>query len=186
MQLSKHLTLQIASASATATARKIPNVPTGSAIDSLKLLGKNIYDPIIDKFGPVQVTSGFRTLALNNAIGGAKDSQHMRGEALDLVSIKPGTNNADLFNFVRQNLPFDQLIWEFGTDKNPAWIHVSYNTRGSRQRQEIILARKVNGATKYTPFGTGNFFFQANKPESKLASGTILSLLVIGYFLHKK
>lgn len=93
----------------------------------------------------------FRSEALNTAIGGAKGSQHCAnsGSALDIDATGSKTN-ADLFHYIKDNLTFDQLIWEFGDDKQPAWIHVSYK-RGAN-RGQVLKAKKVSRKTKYIPF----------------------------------
>ena len=90
----------------------------------------------------------FRSAALNEAIGGAKSSQHMKGQAMDLDDVYGYKTNAEMYHWIKENLNFDQLIWEFGTDTNPNWIHVSYvNDEDNRNR--CLKAYKENGRTKY-------------------------------------
>ena len=88
---------------------------------------------------------------MNKAIGGSKTSQHCKGEAIDIDMDGTSITNAQIFNYIKDNLNFDQLIWEFGTASNPDWVHVSYNSTG-KQRKQILKALKVNGKTSYAPY----------------------------------
>jgi len=100
------------------------------------------------------VVSGYRSKGLNDAISGSsQSSQHMRGEAfdLDLDGTFNGVNNAQLFEYIHSHLSFDQLIWEFGTDTSPAWIHVSYKVSG-KNRKNVFKSEKDNGKVEYKPF----------------------------------
>jgi len=120
-----------------------------------------VFQPIRDHFGvPIRISSGYRSAALNKAIGGAgktingvyvPSSQHCTGEAVDIDMDGTSVTNAQIFNYIKENLNFDQLIWEFGTDTNPDWVHVSYNSDGA-QRKQILKAIKKGGATSYLPF----------------------------------
>ena len=152
MQLSPHLSLAEMVRSSTAKRRGIRNLPTPEALVNMKILAEKIFEPVRQHFGvPIYVTSGYRCKALNDAIGGSPTSQHMQGEAMDIDmdGTTNGVTNAMIFNYIRHNLDFDQLIWEFGTASNPDWVHVSYESRGT-QRKQVLLAKKVNGRTKYT------------------------------------
>lgn len=122
----KHFTLKELTRSATAAKLGIDNTPDPTAVRNLTLLVDNILDPLREKFGePIYVNCGFRCDALNEAVGGALGSQHKYGEAADITA-KDQSKNARLFQIIRDELPFDQLIWEKGNDKFPAWVHVSY------------------------------------------------------------
>ena len=91
---------------------------------------------------PIFISSGYRSKALNEAIGGSKTSQHSKGEAIDIdMDYRNGPENEDIFHYIRENLPFDQLIWEFGTDSRPDWVHVSYK-KGGPQRGQILNSQK--------------------------------------------
>jgi len=155
MKLSKNLTLEEVTNSLTAKRLGINNQPTPEHLENLKSLAQNIFQPIREHFGkPINVSSGYRSKELNEATPGAsKTSQHSKGEALDLDqdSMNTKITNKMVFDFIKDNLEFDQLIWEFGTDQNPDWVHVSYKSKGS-QRKQILKAVRVNGKTKYKPF----------------------------------
>ena len=152
MQLSKNLSLAEVIRSETAKRKGISNMPTEAHILNLKLVAEKIFQPIREHFGkPIHVSSGYRTKALNDAIGGRLTSQHCSGEALDLDMHGTDITNAQVFNFIKDNLDFDQLIWEFGTDSNPNWVHVSYESSG-KQRKQILKAIKPGGKTSYVPY----------------------------------
>ena len=137
MQLSKNLSLKEAIKSNTASRLGIDNRPEDWEIDNLRAIAENVFQPIRDHFGvPVGVSSGYRSKKLNKAIGGSKYSQHMIGEALDLdADIYGRITNADIFNYVKENLEWDQMIWEFGDDDEPNWVHISYKSRGTNRKQ---------------------------------------------------
>ena len=122
----KYFTIKELSRSATADKMHIDNTPDATAVRNLTLLVDNILDPLREKFGkPIYVNRGYSNPYVNKAVGGADDSQHQYGEAADITAQNP-SDNAELFRIIEEELPFDQLIWEKGNDKFPAWIHVSY------------------------------------------------------------
>ena len=140
MKLSKNFTLE----ELCQTNTGLPNVPNTDEKIALKHLAENVLQPLRDLFrAPIIVTSGFRSEAVNKAVGGAPTSQHRKGEAADLDS----SDNAELFLLIRKYTLFDQLIWEFGNDEQPDWVHVSYKTEGNRK--EVLRSYKENGVTKY-------------------------------------
>lgn len=152
MQLSKNLSLAEVIRSETAKRRGVSNMPTDAHIANFKLLAEKVFQPIRDHFGvPIHISSGYRSAALNKAIGGAASSQHCSGEAIDIDMDGTSVTNAQIFNYIKDNLEFDQLIWEFGTDANPDWVHVSYESTG-KQRKQMLKAIKSGGATKYLPY----------------------------------
>jgi len=161
MQLSKNLSLAEVTRSETAKRRGVSNMPTEAHIANFKLLAEKVFQPIREHFGvPIHISSGYRSAALNKAIGGAgktingvyvPSSQHCQGEAIDIDMDGTSVTNAAIFNYIKDNLEFDQLIWEFGTDANPDWVHVSYESTG-KQRKQILKAIKKGGATSYLPF----------------------------------
>lgn len=146
----KYFTIQELSKSITAQNKRIDNTPGLVETENLIFLVDNVLDPTREKFGkPIIVNSGFRCEKLNKIIGGAKNSQHVTGEAVDIQSIGD-VFNKQLFDLIKDNIPFDQLIWEFGNDYQPDWIHVSLKKEGNRH--EILKAIKINGKTKYIKF----------------------------------
>ena len=148
MILSKNLSLAEVMKSATAIKHGIANEPSLEHLTNLKAVAINIVQPCRDYFGkPLAVTSGYRSPELNDLIGGSKRSQHSKGEALDLdAQVYGGFTNAELFHYIKDNLEFDQLIWEFGNDQEPDWIHCSYTTNN---RGEVLRAYRHNGKTRY-------------------------------------
>lgn len=154
MQISKHLSLAEVSRSETAKRKGINNTPSGEHLDNFKKLAENIFEPIREHFAvPIHLSSGYRSKELNAAIGGASSSQHCSGEAIDIDmdGSASGVTNKDVFNYIKDKLNFDQLIWEFGTDSNPDWVHVSYESTG-KQRKQILKAVKSGGKTSYLPY----------------------------------
>ena len=151
MKLSKNLSLSEVTKSNTAIKKGISNNPTHEHLDNLVKLAANIFQPIRESLGvPIGISSGYRSRELNNIIGGSASSQHCKGEALDLdADIFGGCTNEDIFEYIKDNLVFDQLIWEFGDNENPNWVHVSY-TDTEENRMMILKAEKVRGRTKYT------------------------------------
>lgn len=148
MKLSKNLSLNEMLRSETAKRKGIENLPNENHIENMRLLAENVFQPIRACFrSPIYISSGFRSEKLNIAIGGSETSQHCEGEAMDIDNDYTSVKNVDIFNFIRNNLDFDQLIWEYGDDKNPAWVHVSYKKTGNRR--EVLRVEKKNGKTKY-------------------------------------
>jgi hypothetical protein len=155
MKLSEHLSLAEVIRSETAKRQGISNMPTEEHIANFKLLAENVFEKIRNNFRcPIHISSGYRSKELNACTKGASaTSQHSTGEAvdLDMDGSANGVTNKMVFNYIKDNLEFDQLIWEFGTDKNPDWVHVSYESKG-KQRKQILKAYKAGGATKYKPY----------------------------------
>ena len=152
MQLSKNLSLAEMIRSESAKRNGISNMPTEEHLSNMKKLAINVFQPIREHFNvPIHISSGYRSLALNNAIKGSKTSQHCTGEAMDIDMDGTTISNAQIFNWIKNNIVFDQMIWEFGTDSNPDWVHVSYESTG-KQRKQILKATKKNGKTVYTNY----------------------------------
>ena len=152
MQLSKNLALSEVTRSETAKRRGISNMPTPEHIENFKKLAENVFQPIRDHFGvPIRISSGYRSKELNTAIGGSLSSQHCQGEAIDIDMDGTTVKNSEIFNYIKDNLNFDQLIWEFGTDTNPDWVHVSYDSSG-KQRKQILVAKRNGSKTTYIPY----------------------------------
>jgi zinc D-Ala-D-Ala carboxypeptidase len=149
MQLSKNLSLAEVIRSETAKRKGISNMPTEAHIENFKLLAEKVFQPIREHFGvPIHISSGYRSAALNTAIKGSGSSQHCSGEAIDIDMDGTAITNAQIFNYIKENLEFDQLIWEFGTDTNPDWVHVSYESTGKQRKMMLKAVKKGNG-TQY-------------------------------------
>jgi hypothetical protein len=150
--LSKYATLDECSRSVTASRLGIDNNPPLEVRDNLREICSKVFDPCREFVGgPLAIASGYRCPKLNKAVGGSKTSEHMLGQALDIdCDTFGGKTNAELFYFIKDNLDFNQLIWEFGTDKNPEWVHVSYSRLNNKKK--VIKATKVKGKTIYTIF----------------------------------
>lgn len=150
MIISEHLTLGELIRSESAKRAGLSNMPNAEQIENLKALAENIFEPIRNHFrAPIYISSGFRSAEVSALIkGAAKNSQHSRGEAIDIDMDGHSHNitNADIFYFIKQRLQFDQLINEF----NYSWIHVSY-TRNGKLRNQILDAVKENNVTIYKP-----------------------------------
>jgi hypothetical protein len=150
MKLSNNLDLSEVTRSESAKRNGISNMPTPEHIENFKVLAEKIFQPIREHFGvPIHISSGYRSKELNAKIGGSATSQHCKGEAIDIDmdGSTNGVTNKMVFDYIKDNLPFDQLIWEFGNDHNCDWVHVSYNKQ--KQRKQVLKAYKINGATKY-------------------------------------
>ena len=155
MQLSKYFTLAELTPSGTAKRLGIKNDPTPAHLECLKGLSVNILDKVREHFGkPIWVSSGYRSKALNEVTpGSSATSQHCTGEAADLDQDGRGTGvtNKMVFDYIKDHLTFDQLIYEYGTDTNPDWVHVSWESTG-KQRKQVLRCTRVNGKPVYTPY----------------------------------
>lgn len=149
MEISEHISYKEATRSNTAKRLGIDNNPGDYEVTNMVGLALNIFEPLRKWVGgPIKITSMYRCEELNLAIGGSKRSQHIEGRALDLDDTFGYKTNSEMFHYIKQNLNFDQLIWEFGDDNNPDWIHVSYiSDDGNRKR--AMRAERVDGKTKY-------------------------------------
>ncbi len=153
MKLSPHVSFREVVRSTTALRRGIENNPNQLQLDRIKLLCLMVFEPLRNHFDvPIFIASCFRSNLLNHAIGGAAGSQHManRGAAMDLdADVFGGITNADIFFWLMDNADFDQLIWEFGNDHQPDWVHVSYHA--GNNRRQVLKAVHVDGRTRYRP-----------------------------------
>jgi hypothetical protein len=150
MKLSKNFTLKELTKSDTAIRKGISNEPNTDEIEKLKLLCETILQPVRDKFGPVTVTSGYRSPELCQAIGSSVNSQHTKAEAVDFEV--EGVDNADVAYWIKDNIPnWDQMILEFYTPGQPnsGWIHCSITSK--LERKQFLSAYKEDGKTKYKP-----------------------------------
>lgn len=148
--LSEHLSIAELTRSESAKRLGLSNMPTEEHLDNLKKLADNIFEPIRNHFRcPILISSGYRSQGLNNAIGGVKGSDHLKGMAIDIDmdNTPNGVTNKMIFDYIKNNLKFRQLIWEFGDSENPDWVHISYNENDLKN--EILIATKHNGKTNY-------------------------------------
>jgi|SRR6056300_954906 len=148
MKISDHISMKEALRSNTAQRLGIDNMPDNETLVTMQVTAQHIFEPLRNHFNePIYISSFYRSPELNKAIGGSAKSQHCKGEAIDIDDVYSKASNADFFNYIKDKLEFDQLIWEFGDNENPAWVHVSYNLGKNRMR--ILKAIKENGRTKY-------------------------------------
>lgn len=154
MQLSKNLSLAEMLNSATGKRLGIVNVPNDEQLNNMEVLAVKIFQPIREHFNvPIHIISGYRSKALNKAVGGASNSQHTVGQAMDIDNDNTTITNAQIFNYIKSSLEFDQLIWEFGNSKNPDWVHVSFVAPGKgKNRKQVLIAKKIAGKTSYLNF----------------------------------
>ena len=155
MKLSEHLDLSEVTRSESAKRNGISNMPTAEHIANFKLLAEKIFEPIRNHFRvPIIISSGYRSKELNASLKGASlTSQHCQGEAIDIDmdGTPHGVTNRMVFDYIKDNLNFDQLIYEFGDANNPDWVHVSYESTGN-QRKQILRATRSNGKTAYSAY----------------------------------
>ncbi len=146
--ISKHISDKEGVYSRTALRRGIDNTPTKEHKVNMVELAENIFEPLrMYVGGPIKINSFYRSPELNKAIGGSSKSQHCNGQAIDIDDTFGRMTNAEMFRFIKDHLDFDQIIWEFGNDKNPNWVHVSYV--GKENRNRCLKAYKEKGKTKY-------------------------------------
>jgi len=149
-KISKHISGREAIESYTAKRKNIENIPSEYELVNMVAVAENVFEPLREWVGgPIKINSFFRSAELNKAIGGSSKSQHCQGRAIDLDDVYGHKTNAEMFNYIKNNLDFDQLIWEFGNDENPNWVHVSYVSEDGNRRR-CLKAEKVNGKTTYS------------------------------------
>ena len=147
--ISKHISYKEAVYSRTAQRRDIYNHPENDQADNMRLIAEQVFEPLRSWVGgPIKINSFFRSPELNKAIGGSGKSQHCHGQAIDLDDTFGRATNAEMFEFIKKNLDFDQIIWEFGDDDNPDWVHVSY-VSPDQNRNRCLKAYKKSGRTNY-------------------------------------
>jgi len=149
MNLSKNFTLKEMTMSTTAMRLGIDNEPSLDVVVNLMKLANNVLQPLRDHMKQsIRINSGYRSEELNKRVGGSKTSQHCKGEAAD---ISCDGRNTEMFNYIKDNLGFDQLIWEYGDMSTPDWVHVSY--REGANRGDVLIAKRKNGKTVYEKYG---------------------------------
>ena len=148
-KISKHISYHEGTYSRTAERRDLDNTPNKEQLKCMKEVAENLFEPLrkwVD--GPIKINSFFRGEPVNTAIGGSARSQHMKGQAIDIDDTFGHKTNAEMYHYIKDNLDFDQMIWEFGTDENPNWLHISWVSHRPN-RKKLTIAKKVNGRTKY-------------------------------------
>jgi zinc D-Ala-D-Ala carboxypeptidase len=149
MHLSEHITYKEATHSYTAKRLAIDNIPKEEHIWNMIMLASDLFEPLREWVGgAIKINSFYRSEELNTAISGSSRSQHCNGQAIDIDDCYGHKTNAEMFNYIKEHLEFDQLIWEFGDDKNPDWVHVSY-TSPLTNRKNVLRAYKQAGKTLY-------------------------------------
>ena len=149
MKISDHITYAEAIHSNTAKRKSIDNTPSEVQVLSMKLLADKIFEPLRKWVGgPIKVNSFFRSVTLNEAIGGVASSQHCKGQAIDIDDVYGYKSNAEMYKWIQENLDYDQMIWEFGTDTQPNWVHISYVSK-EENRNKCLKAYKEHNRTKY-------------------------------------
>lgn len=151
MKLSENLSLAECTKSLTAKRLGINNEPDEWVTENLRQVAVNVFQPVRDCLGvPIHVSSGYRSPELNKAIGGSVRSQHVEGRALDLdADVFGGCTNSEIFECIRENVEFDQLIWEFGDQDNPDWVHVSFVYDGLNRGRCLKACRDDQGKVYY-------------------------------------
>jgi len=147
--ISKHISYKEGVYSITAIRKGINNEPNEEQLSNMKIVAEKIFEPVRIHFNtPIKVNSFFRSPDLNKAIGGSTKSQHCKGQAIDIDDTYGNVTNAEMYYWIKENLDFDQMIWEFGDDDNPNWVHVSY-VSPEENRNRCLKAYKDKGKTKY-------------------------------------
>jgi zinc D-Ala-D-Ala carboxypeptidase len=148
-RISEHISYKEGNKSNTALRLGINNTPSDYAFTNMVGVAYNVFEPL-RKFvgGPIRINSFYRCEELNRAIGGSSRSQHCEGRAIDLDDTFGHKTNAEMYQYIKENLSFDQLIWEFGDETNPDWIHVSYVSE-DENRKRCLRAERINGKTSY-------------------------------------
>ena len=148
--ISEHVSYKEGTFSITATRLGFDNDPNDDHLMCMVNIAEEIFEPLRKYVGgPIKINSFFRGLKLNKAIGGSKKSQHMKGQAMDIDDNYGHATNAEMYHWIKENLDFDQLIWEFGDDDNPNWVHVSYVSKEDN-RNRCLRASKNDSTTLYS------------------------------------
>jgi len=150
-KISKHITYKEATHSNYAKQYKIANKPSSEDIENMELLAEKVFEPLREWVeAPIRVNSMFRSLELNSALKGAPRSSHMKGQAFDITSMG-GKTNLEMFHYIKSNLDFDQLIWEYGNE--PVWLHVSY-VNETENRGQVLVIKKSGVYHEWSPCKT--------------------------------
>ena len=149
-KISKHISYKEGVYSITAKRLGLNNKPDTYALVNMQVLAENVFEPLRKWVGgPIKINSFYRGEKLNKAIGGSSRSQHCQGRAMDIDDTYGHKTNAEMYNWIKENLDFDQMIWEFGTDENPDWVHISYVSE-EENRKRCLKAARLNDKTTYS------------------------------------
>lgn len=150
MKISKHISYREATHSETAKRLGIDNTPNEYQLQNMEIIAERIFEPLREWVGgAIKINSFFRNEETNRAISGsASKSMHIEGRAIDIDDVYGHKTNAEMYHYIKDNLDFDTLIWEFGDDNNPSWVHVSYIDEDFN-RHRCLKAIRENGKTKY-------------------------------------
>jgi hypothetical protein len=149
-RISPHVSYKEGVYSATALRRGLDNTPNAEQQKCMHEIANHLFEPLREWVGgAIKINSFFRGEPVNTAIGGSKYSQHMKGQAMDLDDTYGYKTNAEMYHYIRKNLDFDQLIWEFGDNENPNWIHVSWVSHRKNRKKLTIAYRDSYGRTRY-------------------------------------
>ena len=141
--ISKHVTYKEGTYSNTANRLGLANDPTEEQLENMKLVAEKVFEPLREHVShPIKINSFFRGPQLNKAIGGSHSSQHCKGQAIDIDDSYGNSTNAYMYEWIKKNLDYDQMIWEFGTDENPDWVHVSFVNEGVNRNRCLKAYRK--------------------------------------------
>jgi len=149
-RISKHISMKEGTYSVTAMRLGIDNTPGEYELTNMQTLAEKVFEPLREYVGkPIKINSFYRCEDLNKAIGGSTKSQHCEGRAVDIDDTYGYMSNADMFDWIKANLDFDQMIWEFGNENNPDWVHVSYISP-EENRRRCLKAERIDGKTVYS------------------------------------
>ena len=148
--ISEHISYKEGVYSITALRLGLDNDPTKAHLTNMELLAEKVFEPLRKHVGgPIKINSFYRGPELNKAIGGSANSQHCKGQAIDIDDVYGYMSNADMYEFIKNNLSFDQMIWEFGNSDNPDWVHVSYVNEEANRNRCLLAYKDENNKTKY-------------------------------------
>ena len=148
--ISEHISYKEGVYSITALRLGLNNDPTKTHLTNMELLAEKIFEPLRKHVGgPIKINSFYRGPELNKAIGGSSNSQHCKGQAIDIDDVYGYMSNADMYEYIKNNLSFDQMIWEFGNSDNPDWVHVSYVNEEANRNRCLLAYKDENNKTKY-------------------------------------
>jgi len=179
LNISKNISFKDGTHSHTAIRRRMKNEPNEGQLEAMKTIANKVFEPLSENFDePIRVNSFFRSIALNKTIGGSRTSQHCNGEAMDIEATTDAANK-NIYDYILKNLDFDELIWEFGTDKNPDWIHVSY--KSPTENRKRVLKSVSEGKPVYQVVEAGKVLevteAAISKKKSRKGTVTVKTLL---------